>query len=150
MLKRTGISLMLTVILAFAGSAFANEIPVTKWWNNEALSQRLNLTAEQKAMLDEKYVQARRKLIQMKGDLQAQQFELEVLLEQDPLNEPKIMEHFRMLDSLRAGLAKEGFHFILDTRRILGVERFRQLKALHDQFGKKKRRRIEERKRLKD
>ena len=147
MLKKLTMTLMLAMLLMGAGATFAAEMPVSKWWNNAVLTERLNLTAQQKALLDEKYIEARRRLIQMKGDLETQRFELEVLLEQDPLDEPRIMDHFRMLESLRAGLVKVGFEFILDTRRILGVERFRQLKAIHDQVGRKKGRKGEERKR---
>ena len=134
MLKKT---IWLMVALALPSLALAKDLPRGKWWHNSTLSSAIDLSESEKAQLDEKYIDNRRELIQLKSNLELERFELEVLLEKDPLDETAVMEQFKKMNQARQELATARFQFVLEVRKLLGADRFEQLKQ---QFKQKRHR----------
>jgi len=126
----------LAVFIAIPAFASGKDMPRGKWWRNANTAATMKLSQEEIKMLDQKYVDSHRKLIQLKGDLELERFELEVLMDKDPLDEAGVIEQFKQMNSARDSLATERFRFLLDVRKLLGAERFQQLKT---EFQKRKR-----------
>ena len=61
--------------------------------------------------------------------MEKEQLELEAILEKEPLSEGASMTQFKKLEGARANLSEEHFKFIMEVRKILGPDRFGQLKA---------------------
>ncbi len=131
---------ILVVIWVFAPLAsIAQEIPPGKWWLIPRLSNQLELNNEEKRDLDDLFVNSRRKLIDLKGTLERERFELENLLEKETLNEMAVMEQFEKLEKARSDLGGERFRFLLQARKILGFERYQRLKSLFREFRESRR-----------
>lgn len=109
-----------------------------KWWRVPQISERLDLSASEKAQLDDLFFQNRRKLLQFKRTLEQEQTELQAMLEADPLDEATVVEKLRKLEEARTNLASERFRFILEVRKLLGLERFQRLKAVFKEVVEKK------------
>jgi hypothetical protein len=118
------------------------DIPVGKWWHRSGMASKLNLSETEKDTLDQKYIESRRNLIKLKNVVESEGFELEVLLESEPLNEAKALEQHVRLQKARSDLANERFRFVLEARKIIGLDRFQILKAAFKKMRRQKTRRM--------
>lgn len=134
MAKKMCIATTIAVFLLGAGPATGTDFPGRWWWSHPGLAATLKLTDDEKRILDEKHVEAVRALLQMKGTLESKRFDLGLLLEQEPMDEARVKAQYREVEELRDTLIRERFRFTLETRRLLGAERFRQLKTIRDEF----------------
>ncbi len=123
---RMGIWLLILGLLP--GSALCRDMPFGKWWHSPTFSEQLNLTDKEKDALDELYVNSRRKLIDLKSTVEMERLELDTLLQKEELNEDAVNQQFIKLEKARNNLSSEYFKFILESRKILGKERFEALK----------------------
>ena len=101
-----------------------------KWWKLPDVSEKLKLTDDEKKALDELYVGVRTKMISLRADAEKERFALEVLLDKETLDEAACLEQFDKSSSARALMGKEHFTFLLEVRKLLGLERFQQLKEV--------------------
>ena len=146
MLKKiVSITVLFILIILPAIVLGAQGMPSGKWWRNPQVSKQMNLNKDEIRMLDENFINSRRKLIDLKSKLEKQRFELENLLEGEPLNEAAAMEQFKRMESARNHLATERFRFLIQVRKTLGFERYQNLKMLYERFRHQKRRQMTER-----
>ncbi len=115
----------------------ADRLPPGKWWQMPQVSEKLNLSPEQKKTLDELFTNNRSKLSDLRSDLKKGRSELESAMAKDPLDEAAVMEQFKKLEATRTNIATERFQFILQVRKLLGAERFQTLKTLIKEHRKK-------------
>jgi len=108
-----------------------------KWWQNKKIAEELNLSESERLILDEKYTESRRNLIDLKSEIEKERFELDLLLDMQDMNKAKVMERYDSLEKARASLAKERFKLLMEVRGTLGVERYQELKAMHRNREKK-------------
>jgi Spy/CpxP family protein refolding chaperone len=99
-----------------------------KWWHVPRLEKQLALSSEEITNLDDLFVNSRRKLIDLKSALQKERFELENLLEKESVDETAVTQQFKKLEKARSNLASERFRFLLEVRKILGLERYQRLR----------------------
>jgi len=130
--------ILLFILIFFTSTAFGQKMPSGKWWRSPKASEKLNLSDEEKNQLDEKFLESRRKLIDLKAVVEKERLELDALMDKEPLNERSVMERFKKLEAARANLATERFGFILKVRKIIGFERFQQLKTAFKGFRQKR------------
>ena len=138
MLKRACIVLPLLFFLAAPVTVMGKDIPVGKWWHRSGMATKLNLSETEKGTLDQKYIQSRRNMIKLKHVVESEGFELEVLLESEPLIEAKALEQHIRLQKARSDLANERFRFVLEVRKIIGLDRFQELKTTFQKMRRKK------------
>ena len=131
----------LTLVLAFLISpaiAMAKHMPGGKWWRNPEVNKRITLGDEEKSKLDELFFQSRRKLIDLKRDVERERLEFEYLMEREALDESAVMKQFDKLEGARNALSTERFRFLLQVRKTVGFERFQKLKVMHREFRRNK------------
>ena len=112
------------------------KIPPGKWWRIPKIAQAINITQDEREALDDIFIKYRRKMIYLKGVLEKELIELELLLEKKNFNEDSCLEHFKEAQKARTNLAMEKFSYFLDIRRMLGQDRFQELKEKHRSFRK--------------
>ena len=117
------------ILLIFPALALGKDLPRGKWWQDPKLSSIIKVSNEEKQKLDELYIESRRNFIKLKSAVEMERFELEVLMEKDPLDEAKVLEQYRKMDNARDSLGTERFRYLLEVRKILGAERFQKLKS---------------------
>lgn len=129
MIKRLVGCLLLLMMLA-PGVCAAQEVISGKWWRMPEVADPLKLTDAQKKKLDDLYMANRDRLGDLKSEMAREQGVLEDMLEKEPLTDAEVTAQMRKLDEVRSNLAAERFSFVLQVRKLLGLEGFRQLKIL--------------------
>ena len=130
MLKKSVLTgTVLLIMMISPAITMAQEMPSGKWWHSPLMSKQINLSDAEKDKLDEEYGKSRRKLIDLKRNLERERFELGNLLEDKALNETEVMKQFKKLEKARLDLSAERFSFLLQVRKLLGTKRFQQVKT---------------------
>jgi len=129
---RKNVWIALALFLIFLPSSLlAQQMMHGKWWQNKAMTEQLQLTDSERKLLDEKYVESRRRLVDLKSEVERERLELDILLESPESNRVQISERYDRLEKARANLSKERFGLLIEVRDIIGVERFQELKSMH-------------------
>jgi Spy/CpxP family protein refolding chaperone len=142
MLKRMLMGVLVVVWGFSPAMAQEREAPGGKWWHIPRVADELKLTEAEKRTLDACFVESRRKLIDLKSALERERFELDNLLDRDTMDEGAVMAQFGRLEKARTDLARERFRFLLDVRKTIGSERFRELKMRFQNFRKERSKRL--------
>ena len=137
MLKKTvsafALLLMLSLVLASLGSA-AEDLPPGRWWRIPYFQAQLNLTESQQEDLDKIFDRNRQKLVEVKKSLEQQRSELMTMLEQEHLNETAVKTQMEQVESTRTLLAATRFNYSLEVRKLLGHDRYQELKAVYKKW----------------
>jgi Spy/CpxP family protein refolding chaperone len=94
--------------------------------------------------LGDAYIESRRRMLEIKGRVDAERFKLEELLSRPEIDATSIREQNRKMESARSELAAERFDFLLISREVLGHERFQKLTEIQRQWREERRRRREQ------
>lgn len=131
MLNKILFIVFIGIAFALPSPAQAQEVPSGKWWHHPRISRHLNLNDREIDQLDAVYVKNRRQLIRQKSHLEVERFELENIIENQALDEQAAIQQFDKLESSRGNLSRSRFNFLLEVRKILGPDRFHNLKSLY-------------------
>ena len=134
MLKKVWVGVLLILMINLPGLATGQNVPSGKWWYNQKVVQNLNLTQKEIRQLDQAWVDSQRKLIKLKNAVEREQFELDTLLGKKTVDDAKVRNQFKRLESARTDLADERLGFIIRVRGIIGAERFQQLKTSYKKW----------------
>ena len=134
MLKKVWVGILLILMINLPGLATGQNVPSGKWWYNQKVVQNLNLTQKEIRQLDQAWVDSQRKLIKLKNVVEREQFELDTLLGKKTVDDAKVRNQFKRLESARTDLADERLGFIIRVRGIIGAERFQQLKTSYKKW----------------
>ncbi len=107
-------------------------MPLLRWWKIPALAEKLAITPAESKKLDSLYTETKKALIDQKAAIEKKMLSLEMLLSADTFNKKDCLQIFEEIQSLRTRLATDRFQFVLNSRDILGNERFQQLMKIHD------------------
>ena len=130
--------LIVPLLLCFAGTAGAmpDKMPRGKWWRLPQ-AEKFSLTNDEKKALDQLYIESRRALISLKAALEKERFELGLLLDTETLDEAAAMAQFKRVEKARNDLSTERFRHLLGVRKILGHDRYQDLKMSFREMRKK-------------
>ena len=128
--KKAWIVLVMLAVL-LPSTLLAQEMMHGKWWNNSAVADEVKLTDTERERLDAKYTESRRKMIDLKSEVEKERLELDIILDKQDANKDQITERYNSLDKAREKLSKERFGTLLEMREIIGAERFQTLKEIH-------------------
>jgi len=103
--------------------------PHGRWWKNPEMAQKLGLTPEQQAKIDDVFQQSRLKLIDLNASLQKEEVILEPLVGADQPDESKILPQIDRVAQARAELEKANARMLLGIRRVLTPEQWKKLRA---------------------
>lgn len=122
------------VLLAFLFTPsvlLAQQMMHGKWWNNRSVSEELQITDSERKLLEQKYMESRRKMIDLKSSLERERLELDIALDEPGTDKATIKDHYEKLEKARAKLSEERFGFLIEVREIIGAQRFQSLKEMH-------------------
>ncbi len=130
------ILITLVCLFSISGICFAASqaedmnLPGGKWWRLPKIVKELKLSSEEQKKLDGLFVASRRKMIDLKNNVEKKKFELETSLENVNFDESSCTTLFKKLQNARTSLAEEQFGFVVEVRKLLGLDRYQQLKAI--------------------
>ena len=131
MLRKNTWFVLLLFVVFLPSTLLAQEMMHGKWWNNSEVADELKLTDSERKILEEKYTEGRRKMIDLKSEVEKERLELDIALEKQDANKDQVVERYDNLENARKKLSKERFGLLLEVREVIGVERFQSLKEMH-------------------
>jgi len=134
MLKSAFSVILLALFLFTPLISTAQDVPTGKWWYNPQIQKNLNLSQNDIGKLDKLFADSRRKLIQLKSEVEREQFELDQLLSKKKVDDAEVKKQFQKLEQARKKLANERLDFVIGVRNILGADRFQQLKSNYQKW----------------
>jgi hypothetical protein len=150
MLRKNAWIGLLFFVVFLPSTLLAQEVMHGKWWRDKSIIRELELTDSEEKILEEKYVESRRKMIDLKNEIEKLRFELDLLLGAKDVNKQEIMERYNSLEQARANLSKVRFQMLMDVRETIGVERFQDLKFMHRDRDRRNRDRYEKKRSRRD
>jgi len=130
MLKKKAWIWLLFLIVFQSSTLLAQEMMPGKWWHDESIIDMLELTGREKQELDRKYIDSRRKMIDLKSEIEKHRFELDLLLDTKDMDKEKIIKRYDSLEQARKELSKERFEMLMEVRETIGADRFQELKSM--------------------
>lgn len=143
MLKRTIGIMVVGLILLSALSATAAGSSRWRWWQNTEIIQQLKLTEDEIKQLNDAYLHLRSQWIDERSRIEAERFKLEELLGQLDFSEDVVRSQHRKLEEARSKLAEKRFDFLLQSRKIIGHERFQKLTEIQRKWREERRKKWE-------
>ncbi|MGA2115886.1 MAG: Spy/CpxP family protein refolding chaperone [Bryobacteraceae bacterium] len=98
-----------------------------RWWENQAMAQKLGLTADQQKKMDDIFQQSRLKLIDLHATLEKEEAIMEPLMAADQPDETKLLAQIDKVAQARAELEKANGRMLVGMRRILTPEQWKKL-----------------------
>ena len=140
-------TMMLVIALLFAISTVAaqaapggpkkkGQVPSGKWWQHPSTVKNLNLTQAEMDSLDAQFDARARKFIELKHAIELAQFDLDQMMLQEPMDESALMAQFNKLETVRSDLSKERFQYYVQVRKLLGPDRFQNIKSFRKRIHK--------------
>lgn len=105
--------------------------PHGRWWNDQAVIDRLKLTDDQRKAMDQILLDHREKLVDLRGDVEKSELTLEPLVNADQPNESAILAQIDKVAQARAELEKANARFLLALRAKLTPDQWKELQAMH-------------------
>ena len=139
MLRKNAWIGLLFLVVFLPSTLWAQGMMHGKWWRDKSIIQELGLTDSEEKLLEEKYIESRRKMIDLKSEIEKQRFELDLLLGAKEMDRKEIMERYNSLEQARSELSKVQFEMLMDVRETIGVERFQDLKFLYRDMDRRDR-----------
>lgn len=100
-----------------------------RWWNNQALIDKLKLTDDQRTAMDQILLDHRKDLVDKRGALEKAELDLEPMMQDDQPNESQVIAQIDKVAQARAELEKANARFLLAIRAKLSPDQWKELKA---------------------
>ena len=100
-----------------------------RWWNNQALVDKLKLTDDQRKAMDQILLDHRKDLIDKRAALEKAELDLEPMMQDDQPNESQVIAQIDKVAQARAELEKANARFLLAIRSKLSPDQWKELKA---------------------
>jgi Spy/CpxP family protein refolding chaperone len=127
--------LFAAVVLVFAASAFAQNLPPGKWWRRPEIVQSLNLAEEQQNKLETIFRTASGDLIDLRGEVEKQNIALRGDLDQSQLDRATIRRDAQRLSDARTRLFERELMMLVDMRAVLNDSQWDRMRSQLDRFG---------------
>jgi Skp family chaperone for outer membrane proteins len=127
--------LFAAVVLVFATSAFAQNLPPGKWWRRPEIVQSLNLAEEQQNKLETIFRTASGDLIDLRGEVEKQNIALRGDLDQSQLERAAIRRDAQRLSDARTRLFERELMMLVDMRAVLNDSQWDRMRSQLDRFG---------------
>ena len=114
------------------------DLPRGKWWRMSEVAIELKISSDEQAKLDDLYYKHRNQMIDHKSELKKVQIALEWFIEKEKLDESACKDQFQNVLKARNKLSTERYNFLIEVRKLLGYERFLQLRPKFYELRKEK------------
>jgi Spy/CpxP family protein refolding chaperone len=127
--------LLAALIVVFATSAFAQNLPPGKWWRRPEIVQTLNLAEEQQNKLETIFRTASSDLIDLRGEVEKQNINLRGDLDQSQLDRAAIRRDAQRLSDARTRLFERELMMLVDMRAVLNDSQWDRMRSQLERFG---------------
>jgi Spy/CpxP family protein refolding chaperone len=117
------------LVLVFAASAFAQNLPSGKWWRRPEIVQILNLAEEQQDKLEGIFRTASSDLIDLRGEVEKANINLRGDLDQAQLDRAAIRRDAQKLSEARGRLFERELTMLVDMRAVLNDAQWNRMRG---------------------
>lgn len=103
------------------------------WWKDSEIVRQIQLSDAQVSQIEQTFLNARLKLIDLNADVQRQETLLQPLVDADQMDEAKISTQLDQLLAARTRLEKSKMMLMFDIRKVLSVEQWKKLQEIQHQ-----------------
>ena len=135
MLGRKWISILAAwvAVILMASPSLAGQIsPRAKWWRAPQIVRQLNLNNHEIQQLDQLHFQMQQRVVRHRNEIEQAKLALDNLMNHRPLNEQAVRQQYDRLGRAQTAIAQEKSQFLVQVRKILGRDRFQQLRMIFD------------------
>lgn len=100
------------------------------WWKDSEIVRQLQLSDAQVSQIEQTFLDARLKLINLRADVEIQEALLQPLVDADQMDEAKISVQLDKLLAARSKLEKANTMMMFDIRKVLTVEQWKKLQGI--------------------
>jgi Spy/CpxP family protein refolding chaperone len=101
------------------------------WWKNSDVVSKLNLTDQQVKQLEDTFYQHKVKLIDEKAEMEKADLTLRNLMDADNPDQNQVMSAVDQVLAARGKVERETAMMMLDFRKALSVQQWKQLREMH-------------------
>lgn len=130
-MKKTRLAILL--LLAASPAVAASDFPEGKWWKRPRVAAEIGLTSDQGREIEAVFIRSREKLIDLKGELQKRQGELQDLIEDPAADRDDVAERIEKVEDARAELQKARALMLLDMKQVLRQDQWEKLRRLQEE-----------------
>jgi Spy/CpxP family protein refolding chaperone len=98
-----------------------------RWWNNPKIIEKLKLTDDQRKAMDQIFQEHREKLVDLRGNVEKAEIEMEPLVRADQPNEQAVLAQIDRVAQARAELEKANARFLFALRGKLTPDQWKQV-----------------------
>jgi len=98
-----------------------------QWWNNPKVVEKLKLTDDQRKAMDAIFQQHREKLVDLRGNVEKAEIQMDPLVKADQPNESAVLAQIDKVAQARAELEKANARFLFELRSKLTPEQWKQV-----------------------
>ncbi len=106
-----------------------------QWWNNPRVIEKLKLTDEQRKSMDAIFQEHREKLVDLRGNVEKAEIEMQPLVKADQPNESAVLAQIDKVAQARAELEKANARFLFELRAKLTPEQWKQVQEFRQNGG---------------
>ena len=129
------LALIAALVLVFATSASAQNMPPGKWWRRPEIVQSLNLSEEQQNKLESIFRTTSGDLIDLRGEVEKQNINLRGDLDQSQLDRAAIRRDAQRLSDARTRLFERELMMLVDMRAVLNDQQWERMRSQLERFG---------------
>ncbi len=130
---------LLALLLGAIPAASLPQVPDGKWWKRPRVAQELALTAEQSEKIEKIFVKARPRLIDLKGDLEKRQLDLQVAMDDKSSSRADVEQKIDAVENARKELQKARAMMILDMKQVLTPDQWKRLMQMREEARTRRR-----------
>lgn len=109
------------------------QLPPGKWWENERVQARVNLSEEQRQQIRDLVYDHAHRMIDLAANVRKAELELKDLADQSDFDPSTVRSAFNRFQKARQQLEAERFELLLSIRQTLSTEQWKTLSALRDE-----------------
>jgi Spy/CpxP family protein refolding chaperone len=98
-----------------------------QWWNNPRVVEKLKLTDDQRKAMDTIFQAHREKLVDLRGNVEKAEIEMQPLVRADQPNESAVLAQIDKVAQARAELEKANARFLFELRSKLTPDQWKQV-----------------------
>ncbi len=131
---------MMAAAMAVVGSLAAADLnmPPGKWWENERLSARIGLTAEQRERIDGLVYGHALRMIDLNADVKRAELELANQVDQPGFDPAAVRAAFAAFQKARQALELERFEMLLAVRGVLTAEQWGAIQEMQKELRRRR------------
>lgn len=133
MLIRKGIvalAVMASALWAILPAAAGQINTAAKWWRTPQIASQLHLSGNEIQRLDRLHLQMQQRITNQRNEINQAKLMIDNLMNRKPLNEKALQKQYARLGKAQTAIANEKSQFLVEVRKLLGRDRFQQLRQI--------------------